>query len=448
MRADHALAPRVSAISPRARLSAIADRMIVAPIRRLLAWAPGTDGRILLLAAVALYLLTIASGRLVWGADLWPKLGVPSGPSLFFDARNLTAAWECQRLGYDTLYASPCDPWRRPLNYPRPWLLLGALGLDQSDTFTLAAVLIAAMFVSFSLFSGRVSGGTGIVLGCAACSPAVMFAVERANMDIAMFSLMAISFLWWQWLPRTGRVVSPVLLLLASAAKIYPVFALPAFMIARSRMAFGVSLLCLAAFGAYLSFNVRDIVHIARIAPQGDQFSYGARILLSHLYHQFGADQWAGPGVVKQLFAAATLGLIVTAVGVRVRRSLAADCLDTDDETVMPAPVLACLAGSLVYLGTFAIGKNFDYRMVFLLLTLPQLCAWARTSGHRLSSIAAVTVAAILVQLWVGSLSGPLALWDELASWIVAGLLAAVTAAVIPRLGTITDTVFGRRVLA
>ena len=138
--------------------------LLVLPLRRLLTWAPDVDGRMVLLAAVAAYLAVIAAGRRVWGVDLWPMLGVPSGPSLFFDARNLTAAWECDRLGYDPLYDNPCDPWGRPLMYLRPWLLLGVLGLDQSHTVVLAAVLMAAMFLSFSALVGRVPAGTGIVL--------------------------------------------------------------------------------------------------------------------------------------------------------------------------------------------------------------------------------------------------------------------------------------------
>jgi hypothetical protein len=395
-----------------------------------------------LLAAVAIYLATIASGRLVWGVDLWPRLGVPSGPSLFFDARNVTAAWECERLGYDPLYENPCDPWHRPLNYLRPWLLLGALGLDQSHTFWFAAVLIATMFVSFSLLVGRVPAGTGIVMALAACSPAVMFAVERANMDIAMFSLLASSLLWWQTFPGTGRVVSPVLMLVAAIAKVYPVFALPVFVVTRSRIAVLASLLCLAGFTVYVAYSLSDIMHIARIAPQGDYFSYGARILLASLYHQVGADHWAGPAVIKQLLAALPLAFVVTAIGVRLRRRLAPPA---DDVIVTPASLMALLAGSFIYLGTFAIGKNFDYRLVFLLLTLPQLCTWARIPTHRLSSLASASVVAILVLLWVGSLSQLLALWDELASWIVAGLLTAVAVATVPRLATVGPVLFGRR---
>jgi hypothetical protein len=445
MTADNVLASQASRVSTplRASVTGIGERLLVVPLRRLLTWAPGADARVVLLVAVAVYLATVASGRVVWGVDLWPRLGVPSGPSLFFDARNLTAAWECQRLGYDTLYVSPCDPWGRPLNYPRPWLLLGVFGLNQSHTFAIAAVLIAAMFVSFSLVVGPVPVGSGIVMALAACSPAIMLAVERGNMDIAMFSLMAMSVLWWQMFPGTSRVVSPILMLVAAVAKLYPVLALPAFMVTRSRTTVRTSLLCLAGFSLYLAYSFSDIVHIARIAPQGDLFSYGARILLAHLYHQTGADHWAGPAVLKQLLAGVLLAFVVTAIGVRARRLAP----PYENSMVAQAPLIALHAGSLVYIGTFAVEKNFDYRLVFLLLTLPQLCAWARISTHRLSSLASLTVVAILVLLWVGSLSETLALWDELASWTVAGLLTAVGAATFPRLGTISDVWFGRGVV-
>ena len=164
-------------------------------MRRLLTWRSDTDGRLVLFGAVGAYLVAVVAGRLLWQANVWAVLGIPPGPSVFFDARNLTAAWECQRLGYDPLYESPCDPWGRPLMYLRPWLLFGVLGLDQSHTFSLAIVLITALFLTFGLLVGRVPFGTGVVLALAACSPAVMLAVERGNMDIALFSVIAVSLL-------------------------------------------------------------------------------------------------------------------------------------------------------------------------------------------------------------------------------------------------------------
>jgi len=415
------------------------ERLLVRPLRRLLTWAPDVDGRIVLLAAVAVYLAVIAAGRRLWGVDLWPMLGVPSGPSLFFDARNLTAAWECDRLGRDPLYDNPCDPRGRPLMYLRPWLLLGVLGLDQSHTIIVSAVLVGAMFLAFCALAGRVPAGTGIVLAAAACSPAVMFAVERANMDIALFSVLAVSVLVWRAFPGAARVVSPALVLLAAMAKLYPSFALPAFVVARSRVAARTALASAVAFALYVLYNHRDVSHVAEIATQGQDFSYGSRILLAHLYHQTGADQWGGPALLKQLLAAMPIGGIATLIAIRIRRTA------VRDETTVATPALvAFYAGAFIYVGTFAVANNFDYRLVFLLLTLPQLVAWVCTPAHPLSAPGAAALLMILVLLWVGSLSRWLHLWDELASWGVAGLLVALIVATVPAVAVIRTSALGR----
>jgi hypothetical protein len=411
-------------------------------ISRLLTWGSASDGRLVIVGALVVYLSVVASGRLLWGVDVWPSLGVPSGPSIFFDARNLTAAWESSRLGYDPLYQSPRDPWKRPLMYLRPWLLLGALGLDQSHTIAVAVVLVAAMFVSFLWLLGRVPLGTGIVVAVAACSPAVMFAVERANMDIALFSLTACALLLWRAFPRCAAVASPVFVLVGAMAKLYPIFALPAFFVSSSRTAARVAIVCVAVFAVYCVYSVKDILHVAQIATQGDAYSYGARILPAHLYHQVGAERWAGPAAVKQLLAAIPLGCLALFIVVRMRQQLGAA---GDEGRPTTAGLLALHVGALIFIGTFATANNFDYRLVFLLLTLPQLVEWAAAPRHRLSSLAATTLLSILVMLWVGSLSEWLHLWDELASWIVAGELTALIAVTVPDVSSVARMVLGRR---
>lgn len=407
-------------------------------VRRLLAWRPEIDGRLVMVVAVSTYLGTIATFRLAWDVDLWPWLGVPSGPSLFFDARNLTAAWECERLGYDTLYESPCDPQGRPLNYTRAWLLFGVLGFDQSHTIPLAVVLIGAMFLTFSILVGRVPAGTGLVLSAAVCSPAIMLAVERTNLDVALFSLVALSIIAWRSWPSVAPVASPVLVLGAAVLKVYGVFALPAFVLTRQRRAARTALVCIALFVVYAALNLRDIAHIARIAPQGVLYSYGARILPAHLYHLAGPDGWAGPGILKQFIAGIPLVLMTGALALLVRRRHGTIAEVPVGDT---SPLLALHVGTLIFLGTFAAGNNFDYRLVFLLLTFPQLLLWVGAPAHRLSSLAAAALVGILVLLWIGSLSEALSLWDELASWIVAGLLAAIGAATVPSARTIRDSV-------
>jgi hypothetical protein len=418
------------------------DSFLTTLVSTILTWRPATDGRLLFIAAVTAYFGVVAIGRVVWRIDIWPVLGVPSGPSIFFDARNLTAAWECDRLGYDPLHQNPCDPWGRPLMYLRPWLLFAPLGLNQSHTFALGVTLIVAVFGSFVLLVRRVPLGTGIILALAACSPAVMFALERANMDIALFTLVTLAVLIWRAFPIHARVASPILVLLAATAKLYPVFALPSFVLTRNRRASRAAVACLAVFTIYCAYSYRDIVHVAEIATQGQEFSYGARILPAHLYHQLGADRWAGPAVVKQVAAALPLAGIAALIIVRIRRRLAAEP-QPDDLNDATASLVALHVGALVYLGTFVTANNFDYRLVFLLLTLPQLMAWARERTHRFSSLAAMNILAILLLLWVGALSRRLNLWDELASWAVAGLFIGLLTATMPRAKAILAPLVG-----
>ena len=95
----------------------------------------------------------------------------------------------------------------------------------------------------------------------------------------------------------------------------------------------------------------------------------------------------------------------------------------------------------MIFLGTFAIGNNFDYRLVFLLLTLPQLFDWVtaepRDPRAWLAGIATIIVVSLL---WIGALSEPLLLMDELVTWAAVGVLVALLAASVPSVRTILAT--------
>jgi Glycosyltransferase family 87 len=372
----------------------------------------------------------VAIPRMVWGIDIWPRLGVPSGPSLFFDTRNLTAALECRRLGFDPLLESPCDPWGRPLNYPRVWLALRWLGLNQSHTTALGLLFVAIFLGSVFLLVGRISLGKGVVVALAVCSPSVMFAVERANMDIVVFALMVVAVLAWRTRTRWGEAASPLVVLLGATAKIYPVFGLPAYLFARRRGGAIVAIACAAMFAVYAMVTLGDIQAIARVAPQGDYHSFGARILPASIYHRFVPERWQGGLLIKQAVAIVPLVVAAPFVWLWGRRRLAEPDPNADSATRV-----AFYLGSLIFLGTFAVGNNFDYRLVFLLLTLPQLFDWVTDeAGDPRRWLASLTVAAVLTLLWVGALSEPLMLTDELVTWTTVVLLAALLAASVPRI--------------
>jgi hypothetical protein len=403
-------------------------------LARLLSYRQQLDGRIVLLLAVGVYFATVAIPALLWRIDVWPWLGVPSGPSRFFDARNITAALECRRLGYDPLVDNPCDLWRRPMFYPRAWLLLRWLGLDQSHTGALGVLIVLLFLTSLWLLLGRISAGEGVVAALAVCSPAVMLALERANMDVVLFCVLAAAVVAWRRNERTSWWLSPSLVLMAAVGKLYPVFGLAAYVFMRSRRAALAAGICGVGFLAYVALTLDDVKTVASTATQGQYYSYGARILIGRLYHAVVGHDWQGGSMTAQAAAAVPVLLVAALLWFWTRRRLGPPA--GQEPPVPTARLLAFYLGALIYVGTFAVFRNYDYRLVYLLLTLPQLVAWARELrvGDPRRPVAGLGLAAVLLALWIGTLSEPLNLADELVSWAVAGLLVASAAGAIPRL--------------
>jgi hypothetical protein len=237
----------------------------------------------------------------------------------------------------------------------------------------------------------------------------------------------------WRARTRWGEIASPLVVLFAATAKIYPVFAIPAYLFVRRHGAAVTAIVCSAAFAVYALVTIGDIQAIARIAPQGEYHSFGARILPAAIYHRFVPDRWQGGLITKQLVAIVPVLIGGGLVWFRGRKAL-----PQPDEKQVSANRLAFYLGSLIFIGTFAVGNNFDYRLVFILLTLPQLFDWvSETPRDPRGRLAGITIAVVLILLWIGALSEPLALTDEVATWAAVGLLLALLAASVPRLRTI-----------
>jgi hypothetical protein len=413
------------------------DGSLTSPLVRLLGFRPELDGRLIVLGAVALYVVAVWVIRFLWGADARPWLGVPSGPSLFFDTRNITAALECRRLGYDPLVENPCDPWGRAMFYPRVWLLLRWLGLDQTDTLALGVLIGLLFLVALCLLTGPISAGQGIVVAVAVCSPAVMFALERANMDVVLFSVLVAAVLLWRRGTELSRTISPFLVLVAATGKLYPVFGLPAYLVLRHRRAALAAVACGLLFLAYVAVTLDDVRTVATTATQGQYYSYGARILIGQLYHLAAGQDWQGASMAAQAIAAIPLLLLVVVLWFWFRRRLGPGAGERPQAST--AELLAFYLGALLYVGTFAVFRNYDYRLIYLLLTLPQLLQWVRQdrAGDLRRSMAGLGLVAVVLSLWIGAWSEPLRLADELVSWAVAVLLVALSATSVPRLAAL-----------
>jgi hypothetical protein len=392
--------------------------------------ASKVDGRVVLLGIVAVYFSAVAVARAAFGVDLWPYLGVSSAPTLFYDARNVAAAADCWELGHDPLVSNPCDPAGRVMVYPRVWVLLHFVGLRQSATWVFGAIVVALFLASLWFLLGRISVSQGLIAALAVTSPAVMLAIERGNMDLVVFAMFVLAVIVWRR-GEPGSLLSPALVLAAAIAKFYAIFGFLAFAFTGIRRVIWAVPAGLAIMILYVLFTIDDVRQVMSAPEGGLLYSYGARILIGNVYHRFVPGEWVYGNLLAQALAIIPVVVLTIVLWVWTRRRLGPL---SAWERISPR-VLSFHLGALTYLGTFAVRRNGDYRLIFLLLTLPLLLDWAAASTNQLRMrLARGGLLLVVAGLWVGALSPFIGPWDELASWGVAGIMVALLAATVPTL--------------
>jgi Glycosyltransferase family 87 len=385
---------------------------------------PDFDGRLVVLAVLACYFGALP---ILGGVVFWRRLGVPHLSPSFADLRSITSGWECTRKGLPVL-PHGCDPSNRPVNYPQLWLAPAFLGLGPSATVYLGVAAVLAFFASVWTLAGRLHPVEGVVYAAVLCSPAVMLGVERGNNDLVVFALVVLALVLFRR-GAVGRAIGHGLLLFAGMLKLYPSFAFGVLVRQRRSWATAGMLAVGAVFAVYFLVTLDYIHKIERASPQLTAYSYGAGVL-ADLQHVGGLGANAREAAV--IAAAATIAAVLLW---RARLEPPGDPDLAGD---------AFCAGAGIYCGTYIFFHNFDYRLIFLVLTLPQLLRWAWQRSPPLP-FPHLALAAMTATLWLGTLLPILPppfyrLWmlsfplDEYLNWLLfaylgAGLALSVLAA-------------------
>lgn len=385
---------------------------------------PASAPRLGALAAVALFFALLAALAQFERFDLLHFVGVPPMRPSFADVRAVTGACESVRLGFDPMLANPGDPWGRAFNYPRVWLLLEPLGVGAAHAELLAALLWAAAaagLIWLALQVDRRLAFAGFAL--LAVSPPFAFALERANTDLLMFALLAAAACALQ--SRPGLAAG--LISGASVLKLFPALALVVFVRPDSRARIAGALAALVC-GAYLIASSDQLAPIAANTQHEASISYGVAIAPNAATRVLGWPRELSWTLALALLAA--LGLLAAVVSRRVR-----------PPAVSAGQEAALRVGAAVYLGTFLLGSNFDYRLLFLVFVSPALGVWASSAARAARWLARATLASaglcVWRPLWARALElaphGELAAraLDELVGWGCWGLLALVLGATL-----------------
>ncbi|PSB55567.1 hypothetical protein C7B61_21215, partial [filamentous cyanobacterium CCP1] len=195
------------------------------------------DGRVLLLVPLISYFLPIFAKAFFsheseqWNHPWWVFPGVPKMWPSFRDLRVITSGYECYRLGYEPRIDNPCDPYvpPMPMNYPKIWLALANLGIDQEQTALIGVIFGFLFFISTLLIIQRINYAEAAVYTLILCSPAVMLGIERGNNDLIIFTFLAASLLILNSQLKKRLLFSSSLILFSAFLKIFPILASVAF---------------------------------------------------------------------------------------------------------------------------------------------------------------------------------------------------------------------------
>jgi hypothetical protein len=413
----------------------LGPRDICRSFARYFSFSSPDDGRWISVAILSTYFLTFAwtfhaKGR----ASAWWRMGVPPGTPSFFDMRFVTGTMDSVRAGYDPYVENVRDVWQRRMNYPRVWLLLERTGLGDPHAVAVAVVLSAAYFLSALYWAGRTNPIESVILGAFLCSPHLMWVVERGNVDMALFVMLASTLALARRRPRAKPLVYLAILVTA----VLKLFTVAAVLVAtrerswrRAAVAGGVAG---GGFVAYLAATWSDLALTLAGTPKSTWWSYGRMVLFDTIAQQ---HSWGLPHVPLTEVAPASVALVAVVAIAGALTAVRIRAVPTPSDRAD-----GFLAGAGIYAGTFLIGSNFDYKLIFLVLTLPLTFEWARRRGG-IARLGYGLLAATLTSAWTEVLLAgrsrvehaplPAILAQDAANWVllyfaVAGIVAVVGA--------------------
>jgi hypothetical protein len=268
-----------------------------------------------------------------------------------------------------------------------------------------------------------------IALG-AMISPSVMMGVERGNLDLLILALVGSAALIYQE-RRIGRACGAFAFLgLGVALKLIPIFCVS--LAARfSKQTFIFACVTAALSLTYLDLAMKYVFLIRRNVPTTFVLSYGYKVIFLGVDHLRGEAGLSPVELADTWVPAATVALILIcagAVAVHSFRKQREFC-----SVDISAAGTAFLFGAGIYCGTYLLGTNFIYRLMFLLLCIPQLLDWQafrRRDADKPAGTAELgLLGTVLGALWLnGNANGhsTFLLLPQLLDWFLFFCMAAV----------------------
>ena len=348
---------------------------------------------------------------------------MPQTPLIFPDSHTIITGAESHALGYDPMFKNIVDPYDREMNYPRIWQYLFWLPINSDHLVLLAGTFILLFFVGIFLFLKPINTQTALFLSAVAFSPSAIFGLQSGNNDLAVFFVVALALR----LGYRSKLWGSVAMFFAAILKVFPIFGLAQLLTEDKRDFWRILMPLAALFLIYFWISLDDFRQIYNATPRGRSGAYGVYVL-PMMIEKILRKWTVFPDLRAWVIAAAPVFFYGVAGLIFLISLYALFGQNASPRPVAGIHISPFRVGACIYIGSFLLASNWNYRMIFLIFTIPQLFAWLSTADIRLLRILRITLACILFSCWSmfiqGILGSYIFILDEIANWVVfAGLI-------------------------
>ncbi|NWG35783.1 MAG: DUF2029 domain-containing protein [Chloroflexi bacterium] len=323
--------------------------------------------------------------------ETWELWRVPVHPPVFRDFLLIPGSAASFRNGFEPTVENPYDVGGRIFNYPAFWRLFFYTNISADDAIWMVTLLLVLYFVSAALFPQKLTAAGAVLMLLVLFSPASMLLYERGNADLFVFFICALIVL------ASGHSANWTagLIVFGAIVKMYPLFGISVLFKETKKRFWRLAAACVLFVAIYGLLTFRSQSAAWNATMRGDGASYGSFVLVTRLG---GYLQELLPGLLSVrgweiVFEGAALGLILGAGVLAVR--------DPNVLTALHERNLAAFRmGASIYAGTFLLGNNWDYRLAFLVFTIPQLAEWLCLKNRKQQAIVMVVIVASLLSSW------------------------------------------------
>jgi len=315
---------------------------------------------------LALAIFYLSFNNIVW-VNFWHSLSIPAQPP-FSDLKAHILFYECFEIGIN-IYLDECtlipDGNAKISTHPTIWLkLVKFLNLQNELAYNIFLIFIFStyfyclikIFLSFDAFKNRIF----FIIFFFSTSNFIL--IERFATDIVIFILVYIT------LSTNKKILQSIFIFFGILLKYYPIF-LTAIFIKNKKI------LILTSITYTLSifiFYIEEIRLISKnILEVALMIAYGSRTFSKAFYHlsneydffinDLNYDYFRN--IVILLFGIYSFLLIL--IGHKFNKNNPNNSSNKIENYFV--------GGASIYIGTFIIGSNFDYRLIFLIFTIPYL---------------------------------------------------------------------------